>query len=82
MDEQLSRDRSDFSGEMRPLYVPVIVGTVRKGRMSAHAARLIYNELAKRANIETELIDIAKMPLPVDVMTRVGRSKIPSSLRR
>jgi len=34
--------------------------------MSEHAARLIHRELAKRADVETDLIDIAKMPLPVD----------------
>jgi len=54
------------SYEPRPLYIPVILGTVRKGRMSEHAARLMHSELAKRANVETELLDIATMPLPVD----------------
>ncbi len=52
--------------ELRPLYIPVILGTVRKGRMSEHAARLMTAELAKRPNVETELIDIARLPLPTD----------------
>jgi NAD(P)H-dependent FMN reductase len=52
--------------ELRSLYIPVILGTVRKGRMSEHAARLMVAEVAKRPNIETELIDIARLPLPVD----------------
>jgi NAD(P)H-dependent FMN reductase len=59
-------ESSDFSGEWRPLYIPVILGTVRKGRMSEHAARLITAELAKRSNVETELIDIARLPLRTD----------------
>jgi NAD(P)H-dependent FMN reductase len=58
-----------FSGslvEIRPLYIPVILGTVRKGRMSAHAAQVIYQEVAKRPGVETELIDIESVPLPTD----------------
>src|SRR5271157_4099792 len=54
------------SYEPRPLFIPVILGTVRKGRMSRHAAQLMLTELAKRPNVQTELIDIAEMPLPVD----------------
>jgi NAD(P)H-dependent FMN reductase len=50
----------------RPLYIPVILGTVRAGRMSMHAAQLVTGELAGRAGVETELIDIAKLPLPTD----------------
>ncbi|MGE5736215.1 MAG: NADPH-dependent FMN reductase, partial [Acidobacteriota bacterium] len=50
----------------RALYVPVILGTVRKGRMSLHAARLVSEELGNRAGVETELIDIAKVCLPTN----------------
>lgn len=50
----------------RPLFIPVILGTVRKGRMSAHAADLVHKELGKRAGVETELIDIAQLALPTD----------------
>ncbi len=50
----------------RALYIPVILGTVRKGRKSEHAARLIVQEVAKRPNVETELIDIARLPLRLD----------------
>ncbi len=54
------------SAEALPLFIPVILGTVRKGRMSEHAARLMTAELAKRPKVETELIDIARLPLPTD----------------
>jgi NAD(P)H-dependent FMN reductase len=50
----------------RPLSIPVILGTTRKGRMSEHAARFVEGQLRKRAGVTTELIDIAKLPLPVD----------------
>jgi len=50
----------------RPLFIPVILGTVRKGRQSAHVARLLAEETAKRPGVETELIDIATVPLPTD----------------
>ncbi len=64
--EMTMSDSSDFSAEMRPLYIPVILGTVRNGRMSEHPARLMSAELAKRTNVETEFIDIAHLPLPTD----------------
>lgn len=50
----------------RNLFVPVILGTTRKGRMSGFAAQLVYSEIKKRPGIETELIDIRELPLPVD----------------
>jgi NAD(P)H-dependent FMN reductase len=50
----------------RPLFIPVILGTVRRGRMSEFAARLIFSEISKRPNVETELIDIRSVPLPTD----------------
>ena len=52
--------------ESRPLFIPVILGTVRQGRMSAHAARLLTEEISKRKAVETELIDIATLPLRTD----------------
>ncbi|MGH9388925.1 MAG: NADPH-dependent FMN reductase, partial [Vicinamibacteria bacterium] len=51
---------------MKPLSIPVILGTTRRGRMSAHVARFVTNELSKRPGVATELIDIAEMPLPID----------------
>ena len=32
----------------RPLSIPVILGTTRKGRMSAHAARFMVEQIQKR----------------------------------
>lgn len=50
----------------RPLFIPVILGTVRKGRMSEFAAKLACREIARQTGVETELIDIRSLPLPVD----------------
>ena len=52
--------------DARPLSIPLILGTTRKGRMSAHVARFVAGEIAKHDGVETELIDIAQLPLPVD----------------
>ena len=50
----------------RALYVPVILGTVRRGRMSLPVARVVLSELSRRPDLETELIDVAQLPLRVD----------------
>ena len=50
----------------RELYIPVILGTTREGRMSAHVARFVHREVEKRKGVETELIDIADVPMPID----------------
>jgi NAD(P)H-dependent FMN reductase len=50
----------------RPINIPVLLGTVRKGRASVHAARFIVSEIRKRESVVTDLIDIAELPIPVD----------------
>lgn len=47
--------------EARPLSIPVILGTNRKGRMSAHAARFVAGQLQQRDGVTTELIDIGRL---------------------
>ena len=51
---------------VRPLSIPVILGTTRNGRMSVHAARFVFNQLQKREGVTSALIDIAELNLPVD----------------
>src|SRR2546421_3049995 len=48
----------------RSLFLPVILGTTRQGRMSLHVSRLLTQEMAKQNGVETELIDIATVSLP------------------
>jgi len=50
----------------RPLFIPVILGTARQGRMSEKVAEFILEELKKQAGVETELVDIRKLNLPTD----------------
>ena len=52
--------------ESRPLSIPIVLGTSRKGRMSAHAARFVCRELQKREGIQTELIDIGQLTHQLD----------------
>jgi NAD(P)H-dependent FMN reductase len=52
--------------DARPLYIPIILGTVRKGRASALAAKAVLTEAQKLRGVETELIDIANVPMPID----------------
>jgi len=50
----------------RPLFIPVILGTTRKGRASENVAKFVFSEVQKREGVETELIDICDLKLPVD----------------
>jgi len=50
----------------KPLFIPVILGTVRQGRASENVAKFVLGEVKKRAGVETELIDIRKLSLSVD----------------
>ncbi|MEO7270443.1 MAG: NADPH-dependent FMN reductase [Vicinamibacterales bacterium] len=52
--------------DARPLNLPVILGTSRKGRASVHAATLLAALLNRRAGVRSEVIDIADVPLPID----------------
>ena len=50
----------------RPLFIPIILGTARRGRQSENVARFVFEETKKRADIETELIDVRKLPMKFD----------------
>ena len=50
----------------RPVFLPVILGTPRQGRMSEHAARFVFSEVSKRPDMETELIDIRNLRFSID----------------
>jgi len=48
----------------RPLFIPIILGTARRGRQSENVARFVFEQTRKRA--ETELIDVCKLPMKLD----------------
>ena len=43
---------------MQSLFIPIILGTARKGRRSENAARFVFEEVKKREGVETQLIDV------------------------
>jgi len=50
----------------RPLFIPVILGTVRKGRASENIAKFVFEHVQKREGVETDLIDIRELNFPGD----------------
>ena len=50
----------------KPLFIPVILGTVRKGRASENVARFVYEETKKREGVTTELIDLRDLKFALD----------------
>jgi len=60
-------DKSDMSAKTkRPLFIPVILGTTRQGRQSENVARFVFEQTKKRADVQTELIDVRKLPMRLD----------------
>src|SRR5690242_1440046 len=51
---------------IRPLFIPVILGTTRKGRASANVAKFVFGEVRKREGVETQLLDIRELGFPSD----------------
>ena len=47
----------------RPIFIPVILGTTRQGRMSEHVAKFVVG-VTNRQGVETELIDIRNLSIP------------------
>jgi NAD(P)H-dependent FMN reductase len=50
----------------RKLFIPVILGTSRQGRWSEKCARFVAGHIARRDGVETDLIDIRRIPLAFD----------------
>ena len=63
--EKRRPSRTPNSMSHRPLFIPVILGTVRKGRASENVAKFILGEVQKREGVETELIDIRDLNSPI-----------------
>jgi len=45
----------------RPLFIPVILGTVRQGRASENVAKFVFDQVKKRTDVESEFIDIREL---------------------
>ncbi len=67
----------------RPLYIPVILGTPRKGRASENVARFVLGEVGKHEGVETELIDVRELRLSSeDEGEQIKDSEFSSKLSR
>jgi len=55
-----------MSETARGFYLPVLLGTPRKGRYSAHAAALVAAELAKCPRVTTQVLDVLAYPVAGD----------------
>jgi NAD(P)H-dependent FMN reductase len=49
----------------RRLYIPVILGSTRRGRQSPKAARFIAERMRRHERIETEILDLAEYDFPI-----------------
>ncbi len=49
----------------KSLYIPVLLGTVRQGRASEAVAHFVHSKLAAHPDVETKLIDIRDLSLPM-----------------
>ena len=52
--------------DVKPLFIPVILGTTRQGRASENVARFVFGEVQKRDGVETELIDLRALRFTID----------------
>ena len=50
----------------RSLFIPIILGTPRRGRQSENVARFVFEQTRKRTDVETELIDVCTLPMKLD----------------
>jgi NAD(P)H-dependent FMN reductase len=50
----------------RPLFIPLILGTTRKGRASENVARFVYEELRRHQDIDTEFIDLRDLKFTLE----------------
>lgn len=46
-------------------YIPIILGSTRRGRQSAKVARFVQDRMQQRRQVETELIDLLELNLPI-----------------
>ncbi|MDP2705416.1 MAG: NAD(P)H-dependent oxidoreductase [Patescibacteria group bacterium] len=44
-----------------PLFIPILLGTARDNRLSAHVARFMFDEARKDGRFETEIADISEL---------------------
>jgi NAD(P)H-dependent FMN reductase len=53
-------------GPEKPLFIPVILGTARQGRVSENVARFVAAQVRKLDGVETQLVDVRELPFPTN----------------
>ena len=48
------------------MFIPIVLGTNRKGRESENVARWLFGKMSERGKIETKLFDVRDFDLPQD----------------
>jgi len=67
----------------RPIFIPVILGTPRQGRISEFAARFVVEQIRTMNDIETELVDVRDYPLSAnDAGTNLQNPKFADIVNR
>lgn len=65
------------------LFIPLILGTPRQGRKSEHAARFVFEQVKKRAGVESEWIDVRELPLRFDdAGEQIKNAKFSETMKR
>ena len=47
------------------MFIPIILGSTRRGRQSAKVAKFVLDRLGKQPGVETELLDLADYNFPI-----------------
>jgi NAD(P)H-dependent FMN reductase len=50
----------------KSLFIPVILGTPRQGRVSENVARFVLTQVRRLDGVETQLVDVRELPLPTN----------------
>jgi len=50
---------------MEPFYIPIILGSVRRGRQSPKVARFLAERMRRTGRIEAEILDLAEYNFPI-----------------
>lgn len=53
------------SPDSSKFFIPVILGSTRRGRESDKVARFVFGRLGQRARVDTQLIDLLELNLPI-----------------
>jgi NAD(P)H-dependent FMN reductase len=64
---------------MRELLITIVVGSIRQGRKSLAVAEYLHTKARERADLATELLDLADYPLPLLEERMEGKSALPTA---